>query len=151
MHLTDFHSSSFDLTIVEYQFPRITNDAYDSNWLQVRVDVMTPYGAWSASAPCLLTYEAFRIVEWLGAVTATTATKLTFMEPELVFALAQNTLQQPTLRIYFAYGLLPPWAFAEFGGLEDVYVEFALDEVDIEAAAAQLRTQLQAYPQRALK
>ena len=49
------------MSLVGYQFPDLEDDEYDSNWLNVKIEVSNERGKWSAIDPALLTYE----VEWL--------------------------------------------------------------------------------------
>jgi hypothetical protein len=50
--------------------------------------------------------------------------------------------------VYFELESRPPWAPSTVAGEEDVWVEFALPEVDLAEAASALRTQLMRHPQR---
>ena len=57
MQLYDANGYALKLTLVGYQFPEMTREPYDSNWLIIEVDVTTPHRSWRASDACLLTYE----------------------------------------------------------------------------------------------
>jgi hypothetical protein len=67
MQLYDANGYAFKLTLVGYQFPEMTREPYDSNWLMIEVDVTTPHRSWRASDPCLLSRGSLRS---LKAVTA---------------------------------------------------------------------------------
>ena len=40
----------------------------DSNWLNVKIVVKHPQGAWPIVAPALLTYEVRELPDWLRAI-----------------------------------------------------------------------------------
>ena len=58
----------FEMMIVGYQFPELVDAEDDSNWLNVKIVVRHPQGAWSAVDPALLTYEASELANWLRAI-----------------------------------------------------------------------------------
>ena len=141
-------NGSFDLSLLGYQFPNLTAEPYDSNWLQVRVAVDHPRGLWTATDPCLLTYEAASLADWLDAVALGTAadSELRFLEPCLWFELRDGTGGAPTVRVYFQYEFRPPWA-RDFE--DDEVLDLPIEEGQFRRAAAALRLQLREYPQRA--
>ncbi|NLG96567.1 MAG: hypothetical protein GX491_04320 [Chloroflexi bacterium] len=136
-------SSSFQLTILGYQFPDAEGEQYDANWLIVRVDVESPRGSWTATDPCLLTYEAAQLAEWIEKVAQGEPVQpgMKFLEPALLFRLTN----EGNLRIYFSSFLRPEWA--QEG--EAPFLEFPVSQVDLAAAARDLRVQIRRYPQRA--
>lgn len=73
--------------ILGYEFPRIKNEAEDSNWLMVRVSVKTKDKKWKAKNPCLLTTELNSLIRWLRTVAddGKRPSELEFMEPCLSF------------------------------------------------------------------
>ena len=150
MHLTDSSDSSFELKIAAYQYPNIHNDYYDSNWLMIQVDVKHPQGSWRASDPCLLTFEVEQLAQWLEEVKSNSnkISHCSFIEPCLEFRIVENNKGTNVLRVYFELKTRPPWAYARAAGQEDLWVEFALGEIDLFKAIQELRAQLQQYPQR---
>lgn len=151
MKFTLADGTSFTLTIIGYQFPQLSTTPYDSNWLLIRIDATNIQGTWSATDPCLLTYDVSRLANWLDALATGTVTDATcdFLEPCLLFRLARDVSGQPELRIYFELELRPPWAHSELAGQEDLWLTFSLSAIDLPAAASMLRQQLEYYPQRA--
>jgi hypothetical protein len=147
MHLAG-PDGSFDLTLLGYQFPELAAEPYDSNWLQVRAAVRHPRGSWTATDPCLLTYEAARLAEWLDAVAVGAAAdaELSFLEPCLGFELREGSGGACVLRVYFQYEFRPPWAV----GLHDeaAVLDVSADADALRGAASALRAQLRAFPQR---
>lgn len=45
----------FELSILGYQFPHLMIEEYDSNWLNIRVDVVHPGVSWNATDAAMLT------------------------------------------------------------------------------------------------
>src|SRR6266536_3133930 len=125
MKLSSPNSTSFTLTIVGYQFPALATTPYDSNWLDIHVDVTTDQGTWSATDPCLLTYEVQQLADWLDAIgeRRNDSSICSFTEPCLVFQLLAENHAQPTLRILFELELRPPWAPLKTASAEDVWID----------------------------
>jgi hypothetical protein len=143
---------SLALSLAGYQFPDLASAEYDSNWLTVTIDVAHPRGNWRASDPCLLTYEAARLAAWLDGITPESAvgSEESFVEPCLVFSIVDANGGR-ALRVYFELECRPAWASARAAGQEDLWVQFPLSELDLKAAARELREQLLRYPQRAAR
>ena len=149
MRLASSTGSSLDLRVIGYQFPEIDNKRYDSNWLIIEVSVVHPDGNWTARDPSLLTFEAAHLVDWLTDIlSGTNQTEYcSFIEPNLSFRVTDGGT---TLRVYFDLEIRPHWAASDVADNEDLWVQFPLSEIDINAAADELRQQLSAFPQRAL-
>lgn len=47
-------NQTLDLKITKYQFPKITNCEYDSNWLLIYLNVKSDLGNWQTVDPSLL-------------------------------------------------------------------------------------------------
>jgi hypothetical protein len=133
-----------EISIVGYQFPDLHTAEYDSNWLVVRGHVHHPCGDWTFCDPCLLTYEAARLVDWLESVAAghEMDERATFIEPNLSFEVAVTKTGR-MLRITFALESRPSWAS------EDVVIELPITEMDLNDTIRQWRKQLERFPQRA--
>lgn len=140
-------TNSLDLTILGYQFPGITNEEYDSNWLLIAATAHTAVGQWSFEQPCLLTWEAGSIVTFLEqlAVGEASSKGVWFIEPNLSFEVTDTN----TLKVFFTLESSPPWLDDTFVGKDDFYLEFTLTERQLQDAAASLRAQLAAFPGRA--
>ncbi|NIR48477.1 hypothetical protein GWO43_08660, partial [candidate division KSB1 bacterium] len=112
--------SSFKLTIVGYEFPELAEAEYDSNWLQVQVDVELPNGrSWSVTHPCLLTYEVAELADWLDSIQTRTynKTEQDFIEPNLSFQIVNEAL-----RVSFELEMRPAWALEDAAGKEDLWL-----------------------------
>lgn len=103
-----------DLRPAGYQYPS-TAGGWDGNWLLVRGEVGTPDGrAWSFTNPCLTTWEARSLGEWLRAVAendvpVTSAEPFGFTEPNLALSLADRSDDRYTVCIHLAQDSRPPW------------------------------------------
>ena len=152
MKLVSRDGQSFELQILGYEFPHFETAEYDSNWLVVAGEVGHSRGSWQFTHPCLLTYEAAGLATWMDAVADTGSCSDTcgFIEPNLEFRALLN-LEQPVLRVYFNLEARPSWASNPGAGLEDLWVEFPIGEIDLRSAAQQLRAELKQYPQRATR
>jgi|EndMetStandDraft_9_1072997.scaffolds.fasta_scaffold78516_2 hypothetical protein len=152
MKLVSRDGQSFELQILGYEFPHLETAEYDSNWLVVAGEVGHSRGSWRFTHPCLLTYEAAGLATWMDAVADIGSCSDTcgFIEPNLEFRALLN-LERPVLRVYFNLEARPSWASSPGAGLEDLWVEFPIEEIDLRSAAQQLRAELNQYPQRATR
>jgi hypothetical protein len=138
--------SIVELQILGYQFPHLETEEYDSNWLIVAGNVTHPRGSWQFIQPCLLTYEAEQLASWMDAVAYAELPydDCGFIEPNLEFRALLN-IDRPVLRVYFDLEARPSWATK----VEEIFVDFAIEDLDLKSIAQQWRTELSAYPQRA--
>lgn len=151
MLLVGENGGRFELTILGYEFPRIARDAWDSNWLDIRIDVQTERGAWSATDPSLTTFEVASFADWLEAIAdgRRRESDVEFTEPNLSFGLHAESGDTVTLRVWFELESRPPWAPSKLAGERDVWLDVDVRRGDARRAAAELRAQLQEFPQRA--
>ena len=136
------------MSLLGYQFPELEDDEYDSNWLNVKIEVSNQQGKWSAIDPALLTYEVQWLIDWLRALSGGNHDKpqIWFTEPCLSFYLSPAEGDPEKLVIELAQGFAPPWATKDPG--EQHQIEFPLTSIDLIAAAQSLENQLRRYPQR---
>lgn len=137
-------TSSFHLLIADYQFPEIKDDKWDSNWLVVEGLVSIDGKEWPFCDPCLTTFEAILLAEWLDATSKGIAQKAycAFTEPNLEF----ERLSTDAIRISFARECAPPWA-KRGDGLATYWLEVSIGPA-LATAAAQLMHQLERFPVR---
>jgi hypothetical protein len=142
--------SIVELQILGYEFPHFETKEYDSNWLIVAGNVTHPRGSWHFSHPCLLTYEAERLAFWMDAVAdaKSPSDSCAFTEPNLEFRSLLN-IDRPVLRVYFALEARPSWATYPADDTQDIFVEFAIEDLDLRSIVQQWRSELSVYPQRA--
>jgi hypothetical protein len=153
MMLRGLNGTFFQLEILRYEFPLLRllwATEYDSNWLVVRISVRHPRGEWTATEPCLLTYEVAGLADWFEANArgAPVGEAIGFIEPNLTFRLTNDSDGNQVLRIYFELECRPPWAAARAAGPEDLWLDLPLTDLDLTAAARSLRAQLARFPQR---
>ena len=148
MELLGSDSSLFELEILGYQFPGIVGEEHDSNWLLVRVRVNSSGRSWQAEDPCLLTWEVARLADWLeDECIKGEPSECGFLEPNLEFEVLLSAGRSLVLRVYFELEMRPDRR--KFcAGERDCFVEFAIAELDLRAAANDLRQQLTRFPER---
>jgi hypothetical protein len=136
--------SWFRLNVAGYQFPGISNDEWDSNWLIIDGAVRLDGREWRFKEPCLTTFEALRLASWLeGCAQGKTAElECSFTEPNLQFDL----IEAHTLRISFALEAKPPWVSPD-----DYSTRYGFNcpvGAEVLKAASDLRSQLARFPVR---
>ena len=138
-------AGSLRVRVERYQFPEITKDEWDSNWLIIRGDVDLDGKSWSYRDPCLTTFEMERLADWLDHIAAGEAENAFcgFTEPNLDF----EQLSRDAIRIGFSLEALPPWidSDADFG---EIGLIVPIDK-RLAAAASSLRGLLARFPVRA--
>ncbi|MFB7739251.1 hypothetical protein ACFC08_33725 [Streptomyces sp. NPDC056112] len=160
MQLSD-HTNTVDLRPLRYQFPTVSGDAYDDNWLVISGSVRTPDGSWSFAEPCLLTGEARQVAAWLRAVAAGTVAvtgpdangelspDTWFVEPVLAFSLADRNDARVVLRVHLSLEGAPPWQQGDDAAdLYQYVVEVHLDTAALLHAADQWDLALTSFPTR---
>ncbi|MGW2898951.1 WapI family immunity protein [Streptomyces sp. NPDC001212] len=160
MQLSD-HTNTVDLRPLRYQFPTVSGDAYDDDWLVISGSVRTPDGSWSFAEPCLLTGEARQVAAWLRAVAAGTlavtgpdangelSPDTWFVEPVLAFSLADRNDARVVLRVHPSLEGAPPWQQGDDAAdLYQYVVEVHLDTAALLHAADQWDLALTSFPTR---
>lgn len=91
MLLRDQSDKAVELSIVGYQFEK-ASDEWDKNWLVIAGHVRLADHEWQFCDPCLTTWEAEALAEWLRAASATQPddTSLSFTEPNLRFEMGAS-------------------------------------------------------------
>lgn len=139
-----------EVTVLGYQFPEMATEPYDSNWLNIHIVVNGPLGAWKATAPALLTYEAAKLADWLAHIADghPTAPEWDGLEPNLSFEWRPSA-SKASLRAFLGAEFGPPdSARVEPLGRRH-FLDFAVSRTDLTQASRSLREQLQNFPQRA--
>jgi hypothetical protein len=141
---------SLELCIIGYQFPENHTDDYDSNWLTVQGRVVHQLGRWRFQDPCLLTYEAQRLADWLDSAASGTPSEsqMDFIEPNLVFRWVESPAGS-YVRVYFEVEARPPWLPPSAAIAQDCWMDFPASPSGLRHAAMALRDNLTGYPQRA--
>lgn len=68
MLLKGADGSEIDLRLTRYQFPEITDEKWDANWLMIALRVQAPQGSWHTVDPALLTWEVQELADWFEAL-----------------------------------------------------------------------------------
>ncbi len=136
--------SSFEMTVMGYQFPDLVNEQYDSDWLNIKINVSIPKGSWTSTDPSLLTWEVVDLSKWIESIAEgqSVDTEESFMEPNLRFELIEAG--QKKIRIYFSLESKPSWALKN----DDLWADFEVATDDLEKAATSLREDLTRFPTR---
>jgi hypothetical protein len=139
---------AFELVVLRYEYPDITEDRWDSNWLVVSGKVTTPNESWRFVDACVTTFELADLADWLDSLNNGTphSAACTFAEPNLEFW--YSTLPERLLRIRFAHESAPPSLTESKERAAGVSLEFPLGEIDAEGAVADLRNVLIEFPIR---
>lgn len=145
MQLDGRQGTRLELRLVGYQHPNERFDPWDSNTLLVSVRVLTADGSWDVVDPCLTTWETVHLIHWLAALGARPdllGGRLN--EPNVTFtARARGPGNEITVEASFELELRPPWL-----GSGNLTVALDIDRAQLAAAAAALRQDLDAFPQR---
>lgn len=134
-----------ELKVAGYQFPR-HHEPYDADWLNISVRVRHPRGSWSATDPCMLTWELAELAEWLRRVAGgePAEAKQVFMEPELRFAVLDGEPRR--LRVYFEYNFRPAWSpYLGPDEEEELWVEFEVGPEELRRAADSLSAEARRF------
>jgi len=147
MKLIGENGATFDLMIEGYQFPEITTDDWDSNWLMVCGQVKHPQGAWNFCDPCLTTFELEQLAEWFDGVAKGNVDSDNgyFTEPNLHFEYV--TMPISAIQVTFAHESAPPWLGRE-ERFDGAIIRFPLTLNDSGAASRSLRAILSKFPAR---
>jgi hypothetical protein len=138
---------SFTMSVLGYQFPPLKTVPYDSNWLNIRINVRHPDGDWTAVDPALLTYEVQELADWFRDLAAGERGKrnIGFLEPCLNFNVELSEDSSEVLKVTLAHEFRPPWS----KNLEDEFqLTFSLGTINLVKTAAALERELARYPQR---
>jgi hypothetical protein len=164
--LTSFDGPVVDLCVSGYQFPQrvaTSENDWDANWLNVRGKVTQADGkSWTFEDPCLTTWEAQTLGNWLrGAAAGTVPVSpfgmgevaeerlLFFTEPNLAFSVESRISDQIGVRVHFSLEALPPWVHgAQQPDIVDYVVLIRLSAAGLADAADSWARDLTRYPER---
>lgn len=116
MLLTSSDGASVELRPTRYQFPATRSEAgdWDANWLEIQGRVRSVVGeSWKFDDPCLTTWEAREIGDWLRAAadggvrvieapTEDSEELLTFTEPNLGFSVGARDGDSLVVRVHLS-------------------------------------------------
>ena len=148
MKLQAESGDAFEFAVLRYEFPDITEDRWDSNWLVVSGHVRSGEQVWQFVEPCVTTFELAELAEWLGALGSGPQrdAEYAFTEPHLKFSYVVDP--EPRLRVRFAHKIAPPWLTEFARKALGFHLEFPISEVDAQAVIEDLRRTLIEFPIR---
>lgn len=163
MEIRDAETERFvSLSPIGYQFPDITDDQWDSNWLMIRGTARTPDEEWTFEDPAMLVHEAVAFGVWLHDVAAGRASLIEDdkdshvwpgatqnLEPNIGLGLVESTKGSATLRIFLRAESGPPRVQRD-DQLSDMDFSFDLttSRDAIEHAAEEWDAELVKFPER---
>ncbi|EWH14434.1 hypothetical protein KLA_03682 [Cellulophaga geojensis KL-A] len=139
-----------ELKIANYQFPKITDCEYDSNWLLIYLNVKSDCGNWQTADPSLLVGDVIEIIEWFEKISQNKTPKyecLDFIEPNLAFELIKAGMDFKTVRIKFDLESRPKSADDK----KDYFVDCKMDNSQLQKVIEGLKKELKPYPIRAVR
>lgn len=157
MRLESTDGGAVELSIKSYQFGSSNEHRdWDANWLVVAGAVALSDGAtWSFEDPCLTTWEARELLDWLRQVHAGHVQPsiwdsdeerlLVFTEPNIAFSLAARSEDSVTVRAHLSLESGPQ---SEDGELFDYFVPLELTSKALVDAIVDWETALRAFPVR---
>lgn len=161
MELVSIDGSRLSLTIAGYQFPGMVGSGphdWDANWLNVAGRFELSDGRrHSFTDPCLTTWEAQSLAEWLNGVALgeinsrpdTDEPDLVFFtEPCLAFSLVEAGVSHVGLRVYLSLEAGPPFVMAGKAGVFENYLSLTVSTSSLEQAAGAWGQELLLFPLR---
>jgi hypothetical protein len=174
MQLNSSGGASVELRIAGYQSPdpgalapdhvwvRRAADSpekWEPNWLQVCGHVTVADGrAWAFDDPCLTTWEARELGDWLREVAAGTEPPfrgyrepggwLVFTEPNLGFTLHERTAGRVRIRVDFTAEVKPPWFERGPEHAPSYLVYLDVSAAEVARAAESWMHDLEEFPER---
>lgn len=139
-----------ELKITNYQFPKITDYEYDSNWLLIYLNVKSDCGNWQTVDPSLLVGDVIEIIEWFEKISQNKTPKyecLDFIEPNLAFELIKAGMDFKTVRIKFDLESRPKGVDDK----KDYFVDCKMDNSQLQKVIEGLKKELKPYPIRAVR
>jgi hypothetical protein len=148
MIFTGIDNQTVELKITNYQFPEITDGDWDSNWLNVYLNVKSNVGNWQTIDPSLTTWDVQRLIKWFDNLSNNLEpdyTDICFLEPNLSFELMNSyDSETKTIRAKFDLESRPKSAIDD----KEYFVDFIADNNELKRIGAELKKELEKYPER---
>lgn len=134
--------------ITNYQFPYNTEGDWDSNWLNIYLDVKSKFGNWQTIDASLTTWEVQELIKWFEDLSQNLRPKYTemnFTEPNLSFELLNNfDALEKRVKIKFDLESRPRTA----DDTKEYFMEFQVDYYELKRISIELSAELSKYPER---
>lgn len=142
------NNQSVELRITNYEFPKITNCEYDSNWLLIYLNVKSDCGNWKTSHPSLLTGDVKRIIRWFNELSENKQTEnsLDFLEPNIAFELLEYGADKKRIKIFFDLESRPQ----NTDDKKEYFVDCEMNNSTLKKIAADLQKEVEPFPARAI-
>lgn len=141
-------NQSVEFKITNYQFPEIVNGDYDSNWLNIYLNIKSKVGNWQTLDPSLTTWDMQRLINWFDKLSRNIEPdylEIAFLEPNLCFELMDSFNSQiKTIRIIFDYESKPKSASEE----KEYFVDIVANNNELKRIKLDLEKELENYPER---
>jgi hypothetical protein len=141
--------ATVELRVLRYQFPEVANNEWDSNWLVLGFDAQTPTASWSRTDPCLLTWEAHWLLNWLDDLVSGTGSdwEMSFLEPNLSFTCESRHEGSFDLLVVTRCELLPPQAVS--ADVEEFQIRLTVSASTMRECISSFSTEVRRFPIRA--
>jgi hypothetical protein len=162
VRLTSTDGAVVELGPTGYQFPDTVADGqgdWDANWLVIAGQVRLSDGrSWAFTDPCLTTWEARSLGDWLWGVVSGVVVPTpfcgtgdevlkVFTEPNVALSLARRTSSHATVRVHFSLESSPPWV-TDDGDMFNFFVSVEMPLAGLAAAVATWTEELAKFPER---
>jgi hypothetical protein len=141
-------NQSVELKIMNYEFPEIVDGDYDSNWLNIYLNVKSKVEHWQTIDPSLTTWDMQRLINWFDNLSKNIEPKyleIAFLEPNLCFELLDSFNSQiKKIRIVFDYESKPKSANKD----KECFVDIVADNDELKRIKLDLEKELENFPER---
>jgi len=141
-------NQTVELKITNYQYPDIVDGGWDSNWLNIYLNVVSKVGHWQTADPSLTTWEVKRLIIWFDTYSndmQPDSNEIGFTEPNLSFELLERFDSKTKIfKIKFDLESRPKSATDD----REYFVEFIADNVELKRITSELKNELDKYPER---
>ncbi len=148
MTFTGIDNQTVELKIINYQYPKIIDGDWDSNWLNIYIKVNSKLGHWETVDPSLTTWDFKRLIQWFDNLSNNTRPEcldICFLEPNISFELTNNFDSEiKAIKIKFDLEFRPQSAIEDI----EYFVEFIADNNIIKNIVSDLKKELEKYPER---
>lgn len=137
-----------EIKITNYQYPGNNEGDWDSNWLNIYLNVISNVGNWQTVDALLTIWEVQLLINWFYTLSNDEKPEyldLSFTEPNLSFELLDNLNKaQKKFRIKFNLESRPKSATDD----KEYFVDCLADSNELKRLAIELETELIKYPER---